>query len=226
MSYYIIHGENVQLSRQKLYEIKSGFDQASVTEASLGQGIHLENTLFTQTNLVVLEIFESDQLKEFDMERYFENLKRAGNDLSAVLWFGFKLTKTNKVLVQCLKFGFLELKFSLSPIVFKLADCFFSPTSFKNKFYSLLYDFGRSKGDEIFLIQMLIKNSRLKLWSLFKNKSYLSLSGFSKKQAELNSRLTKEKLLKNFEDLVSLERRAKSGPVDLVSILLLLYESL
>ncbi len=225
MSSYILHGENTQASRQKLYEIRSSFDPALVSSGSPEEGLPLENQMFREPKAVVFEFFEKDQLRKFNAERFFNDLKRAGNGLTVVLWFGFEMTSANKVLAESRKNGFAELKFAISPMVFKLADLFFASKSPKNTFYSLLSDFGRSKGDDVFLVQMLIRNARLKLWASFKNNSYRNLSGFSKKQAERSRHLTQKNLLKTFENLITLERKVKSGSVDLVSNILLLFSA-
>lgn len=226
MSFYVIHGENTQASRQKLYEIRSGFDPTLVAHASFEEGLPLENQMFSQPKAVVFEFFEKDKLRNFNAEKLFQDLKRTGKDMTVVFWFGFELSSANKVLDLSRKNGFIELKFAVSPQVFKLADSFFAAENQKNTFYSLLSDFGRSKGDEVFLVQMLIRNVRLKLWAIFKNNSYRNLSGFSKKQADLGHHLTQKNLLSTFENLVTLERKVKSGSVDLTSNILLLYEAL
>jgi len=225
MSCYIIHGENTQASRQKLSEIKGSFDPALVSDVSSSGSLPLENQMFSQPKVVVLEFFGKDQLREFEAERFFSDLKVAGRDLTAVFWFGFELTASNKILSRCKAAGFQELKFSVSPLVFKLADSFFAPRGSKRSFYKNLSDFSDTKGDEVFLVQMLIRNTRLKLWASFKNSSYNNLSGFSKRQAQYGPHLNQKKLLSIFESLIFLERKVKSGPTDLVSNTLLLYES-
>jgi hypothetical protein len=226
MTSFIIHGENTRASRQKLYEIRNSFDSSLVSNVSLEDGISPENQMFIQPLVAVFEFFEKDQLRKIDAEKLFDDIKRNGRDLTVILWFGFELTSSNRVLAESRKNSFAELKFAISPVVFKLADYFFSPKSSKNIFYALLSDFGRVKGDEVFLIQMLIRNARLKIWAAFKNNSFRGLAGFSKKQAESGNHLTQKKLLNIFAELVSLERKIKIGPADLVSNILLLYEAI
>ena len=225
MSRYILHGENTLASRQKLSEIKGSHDPTLVSGGFSSSGLPQENQMFSLSKVFVLEFFEKDQLRKFDAERFLSDLKIAGRDLTTVFWFGFELTASNKILTQSKAAGFRELKFSVSPLVFKLADSFFAPKGTKNSFYKNLSDFGGAKGDEVFLVQMLIRNARLKLWASFKNDSYNNLIGFSKKQAEYGHHLTQKKLLGIFESLVALEKKVKSGPIDLVSHTLLLYES-
>lgn len=224
MKGYLLHGENTQASRQKLNEIKGEFDPAAIELSSAEAGLPLQNQIFTQPKLTIFEIFEKDKLRRFEPENFFKQLAAAEKHLTAVLWFGFELPVSNKIISSARSLGLKELKFSVSPLVFKLADAFFAPAGSKI-FYQIITNLDPSGGEDVFLVQMLIRSTRLKLWACLKNNSYRKLNPFAKKQVGLNARLNREKLLYLFEKLVDLEKKVKSGPNDLASSLLLLYES-
>jgi|GEM_PF-5376704 DNA polymerase III delta subunit len=224
MSLYILHGENNQASRQKLYEIKESFGAELVSGVLLEKGLPFDNQMFASPEAVILEFFEKEHLRKLNLKKFLDSLRDSGGTRTVILWFGFELTGSSSVLSECLKSGFTELKFAISPLVFKLVDLFFAPKIPNNRFYKLVSDFSVEKGDGVFLVQMLIRSTRLKLWGSFKNNSFLGLSSFSKKQAAYLDGLTTKKLLGIFEELINLERKIKTGSVDLVSNILLLYE--
>lgn len=224
MNGYILHGENTKASRQKLTEIKSQFEPEATENGSLETGFLPQNQMFGQTRLTVFEVFEKEKLRQLEPESFFGNLGFLDPSLTVVFWFGFELPASSKVTALAKRNGFKEIKFGVSPLVFKLTDAFFAPRNLKPSFYQILSDFDRDSGEDVFLVQMLIRGARLKLWACLKNKSYGALSPFVRKQA-VSTQPNKEKLLELFEKLTDLERKVKGDSVDFISNLLLLYES-
>ena len=222
---YIIHGENVLLSRDKLNDIKKGFDSSLISVQPFRDPPYLENNMFSETKVIVIEFFEKDNLKVFNSERLLNSLKAANPQVSFVLWFGFEVTPSNKLLGQVKEQGFREMKFNVSLTVFKLADSFFAPKIHHITFYKLLCDFSRTRGDEVFFVQMLIRKVRFGLWASFDNASYRSLSGFLKQSAEFGKELPQDTMVRLYGSFVNLEGRLKSGTVDISSLALMLYES-
>lgn len=218
---YIIHGENSTLSRQKMNEIKDAFDPSLVFQNPSGL---LGNSLFSTPGLILLEFFKKEELKTFAFEEFFKNLGRVGPKTQVALWFNFELGTSNKILSQSQNLNFKELKFSTSPVVFKIVDAFFAPKKFRSNFYRLLSDFSQRPGEEIFLLQMLIRHSRLYLWAGFENSSFKNLKGFTKNQAQAGKEIALSRLVELFKRLVELEKQFKGGFLDLPSKLLVLYE--
>lgn len=222
---YILHGENTLMSREKFNDLKSGFDPSLVSIQSFREPPHLENQMFSQPKAVITEFFEKDDFKEFDQQKFFDYLDTVDRGTAIILWFCFELTISNTFLSQVKGRGFEEFKFSVSPLVFKIVDSFFEPKSQRLVFYRLLTDFGRTRGDEVFLIQMLIRKLRFGLWASLNNNSYKSMSGFIKRQAEFGKQVPQRTLTTLFESFVNLERKIKTGALDLTSSVLILYES-
>lgn len=221
---YILHGEDTSISRQKLNEIISFSNPDGVYRQSPVLNPILDNQLFAEPELKIIEFLKKDELKEFPAENFFKRVEELRPETAIILWFNFELSPVNKILAQAQRSGFKEFKFNISPVVFKIVDAFFAPKKLRGKFYSLLADFGLKSSDQLLLLQMITRGARLFLWASMDNHSFLSLKGFVRRQAEAGKLMRAEKLIDLYSRLIDLERRFKVGSLDLTSELLILYE--
>lgn len=221
---YILHGENSLLSRQKLNEIIGPFDSGSVARCSLTSQPFFDNQLFAKQAVTLFEFLKKEEAKDFPADLFFSGFAGLKPETVVILWFDFELSPAHKLLTQALKAEFKEFKFPVAPVVFKIADAFFAPKNFRGNFYNLLAEFGAHSGEEIFLLQMIIRSARLFLWSSFNNQSFQKLKGFTRIQAGRGQTISQKSLTNLFAKLVDLEKRFKTGSLDLSSRLLVAYE--
>lgn len=233
MEKILLHGENTLLSRQRLSQIKDGLNSDELEEIrpekffreSVG---FFERQLFGGRRFLLMEFFEKDELRKLDLNKLSSFL--SGQDLpdGLIFWFGFELPSTNPLFKNIQEGIFQATKFDISPKVFKLVDAFFEPRRSLSRLYQLLgKDFEWEK-DGSFLIFMLIKRTRQLLWFSHKASSFNGLHPFVQKklsQGPLNLG-QKFRLLKLYQNLVSIEKKLKSQATDLESRFFLLYESL
>lgn len=226
-----LHGENLTLSRQNLLELRDalgadGFTTVSAPDLSLKRATIFEDDLFGPSRLLILEFFEKEDLPGFDLEKFTRFLESPNLPPDFVIWFGFELPSSHG-LFKILKLNkFVESKFEISPLVFRIVDAFFNPIRSRSLFYPLLTSFSSAEGEGIFLVQMLVKRVRQLFWALYQPPVWSSVHPFVKKKLGQEMKVWGDatKLLSLYRNLLNLERSLKSGKVELLSEILVLYE--
>lgn len=223
---HFLHGENTGASRQRFLELKKSFSLGA-SEASLAEGSPLGSVpLFGPTPARAWEVFKKDELKACDTERFTKELQSFPAETTLIFWFGFELPPGH-VLAKAFKaLRAKEEKISIPLKVFKVAEAFFAGADFYPKFVGFSLSSGGvgTKGEEIFLLQMTIRQNRLLLGRALGTSSFKVLSPFQKNL--LSGTLSKEALQQSFKELVALEKDYKSVGADLASRLLMIYEKL
>lgn len=233
MEKVFLHGENVVLSRERLTQIKEGLSLGEIEEihpesfSQKGTGF-FERQLFAGRRFLLLEFFEKDQIRQFDLEKFSAFLEGPDRPEGFIVWCGFEVTGSHHFLEIIRQNKFRETKFDISPRVFKLVDAFFEPRRSLAGLYQLAGKEFEWEKEGIFLVQMLIKRTRQLLWLLYEAGSFKKLHPFVQKklrQSQSGFGQTST-LLKIYRKLSGLEKHLKSRAVDLETHFFLLYESL
>ena len=220
---YFFHGEDSRATREKLNELKCRFETLPLIVFSPSTVAFNQELLFSQPKFYLLEFFEKNELRIFSWPKFFRFLDSGPDEVFAI-WSNFEVSLNENLKTLYRKYLFQEVRINSSNLVFKTVDSFFNGNRDRPNFYGLINSW--SSQEILFLVQMLIKRTRMILWRELSCQAYDSLKGFTRKViSESLPQATPVEILGLYWSLLDLERRVKTNEDDLLGRLLTVYEN-
>lgn len=216
----LIHGENINLSQNKLIELKSNFQgvvQAfpakELTPVLLRENL-ASQTLFSEKKLLVIE-------NPTENKNLFDDLQLS-SDVDLILYQDDKLTQAQVLSLQKKLLGLKVEEFKIDPVVFKFLESL-SPKNQK-VMIPLWKEYIKSEQPEIALV-MLARQIRL----LLGDDDFEKLAPWQKQRiTDQRKKFTEEELISFHSKLLDADYKTKTGQtlLDLRTSLELLLLSL